>query len=262
MTWVDLSGAFSYGTKLTSTQMQNLRDNITAAFNKDSGAPTLANDYIVNAMMANDSVGEDEYIAGSVDRTALKTNSAGVQSGSLAVDTEINVSMQDYCFAASTWKDSGEIGVLRLMPYSFSSDPSNTTARLRIRNEAGATTDYSVRWRYVTATDKPCIVAHQNDRGEIQHIWACADPPTDYWGIDDEPDDFESPFVIMNNAQIITPFNQVVIFNYPDMPYYDLMARSYVDRVPLHKMLTNDFDLRHNTEQNRKLFKRKNLSMI
>jgi hypothetical protein len=41
MTWVDLSAVFQYGTKLTSTQMQNLRDNITALANGDSGAPPI-----------------------------------------------------------------------------------------------------------------------------------------------------------------------------------------------------------------------------
>ena len=41
MTWTDLSGAFGYGSVLTSTQMQNLRDNIAAAFAGDAGAPQL-----------------------------------------------------------------------------------------------------------------------------------------------------------------------------------------------------------------------------
>ncbi len=31
MTWVDLSSAFGFGTKLTSAQMQNLRDNVVSA---------------------------------------------------------------------------------------------------------------------------------------------------------------------------------------------------------------------------------------
>ena len=35
--WTDLSGVFGYGTKLTSAQQQQLRDNITAAFEKASG---------------------------------------------------------------------------------------------------------------------------------------------------------------------------------------------------------------------------------
>jgi hypothetical protein len=41
MAWTDLSGAFGYGTKLTSAQMQNLRDNITALANGDAGAPSI-----------------------------------------------------------------------------------------------------------------------------------------------------------------------------------------------------------------------------
>jgi hypothetical protein len=46
MTWTDLSGAFGYGTKLTSAQMQNLRDNVTALANGDSGAPRIQNEAI------------------------------------------------------------------------------------------------------------------------------------------------------------------------------------------------------------------------
>ncbi len=41
MAWIDLSAAFAYGTKLTSTQMQNLRDNLTALANGDSGSPKI-----------------------------------------------------------------------------------------------------------------------------------------------------------------------------------------------------------------------------
>ena len=64
MAWVVLS--FPYESKLTSTQMQNLRDNIAAAFAKDSGSPVLANDYIVEAMLGNLCVGEDNIIADAV----------------------------------------------------------------------------------------------------------------------------------------------------------------------------------------------------
>jgi hypothetical protein len=41
MTWVDLSSAFGFGSILTSTQQQQLRDNITALANGDSGAPEI-----------------------------------------------------------------------------------------------------------------------------------------------------------------------------------------------------------------------------
>ena len=41
MAWIDLSSAFGYGTKLTSANMQQLRDNLTALANGDSGAPEI-----------------------------------------------------------------------------------------------------------------------------------------------------------------------------------------------------------------------------
>jgi hypothetical protein len=73
MAWVDLSGAFGFGTKLTSTQQQNLRDNIAAAFNKDSGAPVLANDYIVNAMIDTGAVNNLEVASGSLRGDRMDT---------------------------------------------------------------------------------------------------------------------------------------------------------------------------------------------
>ena len=62
MAWVDLSAAFGYGTKLTSTQMQNLRDNIAAAFAKDSGAPQLANSYVTNAMVSSGGLHPNRFL--------------------------------------------------------------------------------------------------------------------------------------------------------------------------------------------------------
>jgi hypothetical protein len=41
MTWTNLASVFGYGSKLTAAQMQNLRDNITALANHDSGAPSI-----------------------------------------------------------------------------------------------------------------------------------------------------------------------------------------------------------------------------
>lgn len=43
MGWTDLSAAFAYGSKLTSAQMQNLRDNVIAVPDGDSGAPRVQN---------------------------------------------------------------------------------------------------------------------------------------------------------------------------------------------------------------------------
>lgn len=48
MAWTDLSSAFTYGSKLTSAQMQGLRDNVSAVPNGDSGAPKITSNAFTN----------------------------------------------------------------------------------------------------------------------------------------------------------------------------------------------------------------------
>ena len=56
MTWVDQSSAFGYGSVLTSTQMQNLRDNLAAFAAGDSGAPQITS----QGVLASNIVGQAE----------------------------------------------------------------------------------------------------------------------------------------------------------------------------------------------------------
>lgn len=65
MAWVDLSSAFGFGTVLTSAQMQNLRDNISAAFAKDSGAPQLASNYVTSGMISDHPFGAEDFQTGT-----------------------------------------------------------------------------------------------------------------------------------------------------------------------------------------------------
>ena len=65
--WTDLSSNFGYGTKLTSTLQQNLRDNITAAFEGASGSPSLANDYVKNTML------DVDYVTVSISNSTAET---------------------------------------------------------------------------------------------------------------------------------------------------------------------------------------------
>jgi hypothetical protein len=86
MAYVDQSSAFGFGTKLTSTQMQNLRDNLDAAFAKDSGAPVLANDYIVADMVGSGQITNvkilDTTIRGTkIDVTNFSIGNFTVNSG-------------------------------------------------------------------------------------------------------------------------------------------------------------------------------------
>ena len=63
MAWTDLAAAFAYGSKLTSAQMQNLRDNVTALANGDAGAPPIQTAAYGDATVT---VGKLAYAAGEV----------------------------------------------------------------------------------------------------------------------------------------------------------------------------------------------------
>lgn len=73
MAWTDLSGAFGFGTKLTSAQMQQLRDNITAVANGDSGAPRIVNAAVDTGTIEYDKL---EYNAGNVQQQGAGTASS------------------------------------------------------------------------------------------------------------------------------------------------------------------------------------------
>jgi hypothetical protein len=94
MAYVDQGSNFGYGEKLTSVQMQNLRDNLNAAFAKDSGAPQLAADYVTSAMIAdgnissyhiaNESIGATQIDDNSI--TGAKINAAEIDYGHIVTD--------------------------------------------------------------------------------------------------------------------------------------------------------------------------------
>lgn len=75
MAWTALT--FAYGSLLTSTKMTQLFDNFQAFADKDSGAPVLANDYIIAAMIATGEVGADAIAANAVRASEINfANSA------------------------------------------------------------------------------------------------------------------------------------------------------------------------------------------
>jgi hypothetical protein len=63
MSWTDLASAFAYGSKLTSAQMQNLRDNVSAVANGDAGAPPIQTAAYGNGTVTS---GKLAYNAGEV----------------------------------------------------------------------------------------------------------------------------------------------------------------------------------------------------
>jgi hypothetical protein len=120
MAYVDQSSAFGFGTKLTSTQMQNLRDNLDAAFAKDSGAPVLANDYVVNAMVDSASIENRNLVANDIgfdkmDFSIISQGTISLNSGDtftltdgawniISSDTNLRLEL----FVDGSWRTSGE----------------------------------------------------------------------------------------------------------------------------------------------------------
>ena len=72
MAWTTLS--YPFGSVLTSSKMTQLYDNFAAVTNKDSGAPVLKNDYIVNAMIATNAVNADSIADGTVGSNEIATD--------------------------------------------------------------------------------------------------------------------------------------------------------------------------------------------
>lgn len=273
MTWVDLSASFSYGSQLTSTQMQNLRDNITALANGDAGAPevqtaALADNCVTNAKLsisaidtpeiADDAVTEAKLGPSSTDQTALKTSTGSVTG--TANREVVAAVMEDYCFSPSVWADSDDANaVWKMLPRLLPTDSGVTTGRFSLENTADVDGDYSVRWRYVTATDRPFIYAILDKEGRMRHVWACEDPPTKYWHLKERPKNFDPPIIITDlKRQRVEPAKEIVIFDYEHYEYHDLMARAFNDKKLLHRMLTDDYELMDGSQ----VFTRKNLSQI
>lgn len=91
---------------ITTSLMTALRDNVAAAFNKDTNAPVLANDYVVLAMMANDSVDQSNIVANAVGQSEVKT-ATGAVSGRAG---QYTLPGGQYGFYPRTYQDNAGSG--------------------------------------------------------------------------------------------------------------------------------------------------------
>ena len=206
-----------------------------------------------NIDLADDSVLANHYGPASVDYYAIKTTGGNVAS-TLANGSTLAVSMQDYCFFPNIATDTADD--MSLWAYTTIA-ASNYYGRFAIRNDDGSTTrNYSIYWRYFTASDEPFVYAiRDKTTGQIIGTWMCEDPPPGYWGMDAPPVDFVPPMIF---TPALTNVEDIVLFKYPKDGYKELMDRSKTDKVHLHDMLTADFDYNGSS----KLFTAKNLVHI
>lgn len=191
-----------------------------------------------------------------VSRAKLKTAQSSYISGTLGFEVFfVYIEGQDYSFAPNIYGQSANIQV-----YAHNAvDSGSTEIRFALKKDVSQDRNYGVRYRYVTATDRPFVYALQDTDGNIKHIWACEDPPPKYWGLGDKPKDFVPPLQLGDkDGKIIVPEEkEIIVFDYDMEEFNGLIDRMLRDGKLLHKMITDDFDF----SKNQKKFVRKNIQL-
>lgn len=93
---------------VTESLMTRLRDNPIAITEKASGAPVLANDYVVNAMIATNAVNADSIAASAVNASEIGSNavinskikiaSGTSYAGTLAINGHVDLTLHNKSF--------------------------------------------------------------------------------------------------------------------------------------------------------------------
>jgi hypothetical protein len=175
MAYTDLSSAFGFGSILTSTQMQQLRDNIPALAAGDSGAPeivtaaldqTASSEAVTKATIRDDAVGQNQI-------------DISLQQNAVTVSTNIAFTGSSYTLG---WAASlSGIVAWSILPY----ETGTNIWGIRLEEGAGAETCY-FQARYINATkpwnygdgEIPLIVEIQIDNltNKIERISSAQDP--------------------------------------------------------------------------------------
>ena len=198
MAYVDQSTAFGYGTQLTSTQMQNLRDNLDATMAKDEGAPVLANNYIVEDMITDGEVTQDKLGAASVSQSKLDTDTEELSHDITDEGTYLFTltSPGEYGFFPQTkW----EAGVGTKFCYygggSANSGGTSYTSEISMSHISGSDKYGYVQTRYVTSSGNIgwlFLLADKNTKKIIGSSFSFDHP---CWGRGGDPSEYPHPFV-------------------------------------------------------------------
>ena len=216
MSWIDLSGAFGYGTKLTSQQQQQLRDNITALAEGASGAPSIE---------------EAAMGAASVNQAALKTSSGSVSRENTSWGNPTLPGGQ-YGFYPQVRTSGGGVVYAQLVGASGYSGTNYTTI-IGIKNGIAQETAYAQQ-RYVTASGEVFWIFMLRDKAtkNIISVWQAPDHPCFGNGGDSElmPHpflDFDSgteEIIVINPAHnLVQQLREKTINNKTGLPGRDLI---------------------------------------
>jgi len=263
MAWTSLT--FSFGSTLTSAKMTQLYDNFQALADKASGAPTLANDYIVNAMVNTDAVNQDSIAASAVGQGELKV-STETDSNSTGNHVTITVANAEYAFSAMYKNSYGSsvraLKVVTSMDNESVVEYSDSTSYLRsliLVAASGVGTAYH-RVRYVTASppydlgdgEIPLFIFALMDKsGNVVAMQVCQEPPWAHNGPTTIKPDFYDRRGVGHQLQIMVPDDPNDIngmISALDNPEYRVVEidqsvkNADMDLIP-HPFLDNDLNM-------------------
>ena len=217
---------------------------------KNAASVDLADDSVNSEHYAAGSIDAEHYAAASVPKTAIHTGT-GTSSAAISTLNWYSIELQDYCFSPNICGTDKYFHVR-----NYSGVVAEYSAKFAVYNEHGSTQTYTVHYRYVTSSDEPFVYSiRDGDTGVILATWACEDPPSRYWGLDEKPVDFIPPLISSDPPENM---EEIVIFKYPKEAYFGLVDKAATDKKPIHELIDKDYDY----DSDKKLFVTKNLTMI
>jgi len=162
----------------------------------------------------------------------------GTTSGTIGIDAEVNITMQDYCFFPRIEVSD----MLVVVSGNLTPETSVYVGKFGLHNTDGiGQHNYEVDWRYMTATDEPFIYALvRKSTGDIEGVWMCDDPPPGYWGSNEPPEDFVPPIQLLTEQ--IADFDEIILFKCKQKLLGDIRKESKKQGKKAHKTLNDHFE--------------------
>ena len=208
MAWVDLSGAFGYGTKLTSTQMQNLRDNLTALANGDGGSPKIK----TAAIDAN-------QVTYPKLKITVQEQSQLINAGA---NHQFTLTGGGYCFLPHHKSSVGNPAEIKLYTGTLSTSYAGPFVNIKNTHSVVNATFYC-RHTYITSSGEIFWLFLLVDKAtdEIIGMSACPDHPS--FGHKIEPDELPHPFLNYDEGK-----HQIMLAN-PDFELVEKVRKDSPD---------------------------------
>jgi len=203
---------------------------------------TVDTDQLADSAVETAKINNDAVTYNKIDRAS----GSSTGTGSNAI---VYIAMQSYTFFPSVY--NAFAGTFRYTNVAT----ANGTGRFAVYGQN--TYAYGVYWNYITATDKPFIFALRDENGIIVAVWECDDPPPECWGLSEKPDGFTAP--ISTDGSEFDDLDEIVLFNYNMDEFKDLRSRARIDKT---KGMCGLFNKEYEFDSDKKLFVRKNLSMM